>query len=202
MPTRSKIALVWLVAVAAIAGCAGTTQSTEPTTWRDPSYTGPGFRKIFVVGLNSRSLVDQRGFEDLMVSTLQGAGVAAVPGWQFVPTDRTPDQATMRAAVARSGADAVLLARLSGFQTNSEWLNGVDVVVPLGTDAYADYYAPTAVVDYQQATIYTTLFDAATTRQVWTFNAPTFDPATLQRDAPRYAKDVVGLLQSNRLLFR
>ena len=199
MLTRSRCALLQLVAVMALAGCASTNQD-QPTTWRDPAYTGPGFKKLFVVGLNSRSLVDQRGFEDLMVSTLQGAGVAAVPGWQYVPTDRTPDQATMRAAVARSGADAVLLARLSGFSTQSELLNGADVVVPLGADAYADFYQPTVEVDYKVATIYTTLFDVRTTRQVWTFNAPTFDPATLQQDAPRYANDVVGLLRSNGLL--
>ena len=35
-----------------------------------------------------------------MVSTLTSAGTEAVPGWQFVPTDRTPDPSTMRAAVA------------------------------------------------------------------------------------------------------
>src|SRR5215471_4462837 len=110
-------ALLWVAATVLIAACAAAPSPTTTTTWRDPEFKGPPFRKIFVVGLSSQSLTDQRGFENLMVSTLQSAGVSAVPGWQFVPTDRTPDQATMRAAVAQSGADAALLVRLSGFTT-------------------------------------------------------------------------------------
>jgi hypothetical protein len=199
MRTQRRCALLLLSAVAAITGCATTSQPTV-TTWRNPAYAGPGFRKLFVVGLNSRSLVDQRGFEDLVVSRLQSVGANAVPGWQYVPTDRPPDQATMRAAVAQSGADAVLLARLSGFTTQSEFLSLTDAAFPVDPEIYADWYQPTVVVDYKVATIYTTLFDANTTTQVWTFDAPTYDPATLQQDAPRYAKDVVGLLQSNGLL--
>src|SRR5215469_17470804 len=117
MSIRSLPALLCLVAALLVAGCAAVPSPTNTTSWRDPGYTGPPFKKIFVVGLSSQSLTDQRGFENLMVSRLQSAGVAAVPGWQFVPTDRTPDQATMRTAIAQSGADAALLVRLSGFQT-------------------------------------------------------------------------------------
>ncbi len=198
MQTRSRWALPLLAAIVLVAGCATTNVAT---TWRDPGYTGPGFGKIFVIGLSSRDLVDQRGFEDLMVSTLQSAGVVALPGWQFVPTDRVPDQATMRAAVAQSGADAVLLARLSGFATQSDVEIAAVPVFAGNAGMYAGWYEPAVVTaDYQVATIYTTLFDVRTARQVWTFNAPTYDPATLSQDAPRYANDIVGRLQSSGLL--
>jgi hypothetical protein len=39
-----------------------------------------------------------------------------------------------------------------------------------------------------------------TAKPVWTFNPPTFDPATLQQDAPAYADNVADLLRSNGLL--
>jgi hypothetical protein len=136
-----------------------------------------------------------------MVSTLQGAGAAAVPGWQYVPTDRTPDQATIRAAVAQSGADATLLVRLSGFKTETQVGYSSGVVVPAGPDMYVGWYEPGIVTDsYQAATIYTTLFDVKTARPVWTFNPATYNPATLQQDAPRYANDVAGLLRTSGLL--
>jgi hypothetical protein len=203
MRTRSPCALLLFAAAVLVAGCA-TTNPNQPSTWRDPSYNGPGFRKVFVVGLSARDLTDQRGFEDLLVATLQRAGVTAVPGWQFVPTDREPDQATMRAAVARAGADAVLLARLSGFATESDVVAvGAPVVAGVGGvygGMYGGWYQPTAVANYQVATVYTTLFDVRTASAVWTFNAPTYNPATLQRDAPRYADDVVGQLMSAGLL--
>jgi len=184
-----------------LAACAAAPSPLNTTSWRDPDFRGPPFRKIFVVGLSAQSLVDQRGFEDLMVSALQSTGVSAVPGWQFVPTDRTPDQATMRAAIAKSGADAALLVRLSGFTTESTVGVASGVVVPAGPDMYVGWYEPGIVsASYQAATIYTTLFDVATARPVWTFNPPTYGPATLQQDAPRYANDVAGLLRSSGLL--
>ena len=171
------------------------------TTWRDPDYNGPPFRKIFVVGLSAQSLKDQRGFENLMVSTLQGAGVEAVPGWQYVPTDRTPDQATIRAAIAKSGADGALLVRLSGFTAETAVGPTSGVVAAAGPNMYVGWYDPGIVTDtYQAATIYTTLFDVKSTRPVWTFNPPTYNPATLQQDAPQYANDVASLLRASGLL--
>ena len=179
-------------------GCAAVPSPVTTTTWRDPSYNGPPFKKIFVIGLSAQSLKDQRGFENLLVYTLQGAGVAAVPGWQYVPTDRTPDQATMRAAIAQSGADATLLVRLSNFTTEGTVGVSSGVVVPAGSNMYVGWYEPGIVSEtYQAATIYTTLFDVKTARPVWTFNPPTYNPATLQQDAPQYANEVVRLLRAN-----
>ena len=199
-PLRSLVCLV--VAAAVLAGCGSAPSPLSTTTWRDATFNGPPFRKIFVVGLSAQSLSDQRGFENLLVSTLQSAGVEAVPGWQFVPTDRAPDQATMRAAIAQSGADATLLVRLSGFTTEGNvsygLVGGESAVSP---NMYVGWYEPGIVsTSYQAATIYTTLFDVKTARPVWTYNPPTYNPATLQQDAPRYANDVVGLLQSSGLI--
>jgi hypothetical protein len=190
-----------LVAALLIVGCAAAPSPVSTTTWRDPNFNGPPFKKIFVVGLSAQSLKDQRGFENLMVSTLQGAGVVAVPGWQYVATDRTPDQATIRAAVAQSGADATLLVRLSGFTTETQVGYTSGVMVPAGSNMYVGWYEPGIVSEsYQAATIYTTLFDVKTAKPVWTFNPATYNPATLQQDAPRYANDVAGLLRSSGLL--
>jgi hypothetical protein len=190
------------LAVALVVGCAAVPSPTRTTTWRDPDFKGPPFRKVFVVGLSAQSLRDQRGFENLMVSTLQSAGVSAVPGWQFVPTDRSPDQATIRAAVQRSGADAVLLVRMSSVTTEGSLNYGmVGGSVATSPDMTVGWYEPGLVsTTYQAATIYTTLFDVRTAKAVWTFNPPTYSPATVEQDAPRFANDVTGLLLSNGLV--
>jgi len=197
MLIRSYRVLSLLVAVLLVAGCAASPEQT--TTWRDPAYAGPGFKKIFVVGLNSSSLQDQQGFENLMVASFRSIGIVAVPGWQYVPTDRTPDQATMRDAVLKSGADGALLVRMTGFTEQSQILN-VAGPVPAGYGLYEGWYQPTVVANYQVATIYATVFDVSTAKPVWTYNVPTFNPATLQQDAPRYANEIVGRMQSNGLL--
>lgn len=196
MSTRLNRALIALATVLQFAGCASPAPD-QTTTWRDPGYAGPGFKKVFVVGLNARELQDQQGFENLLVSSFQSVGVVAVPGWQYVPTDRTPDQATMRAAVLKSGADAALLVRMSGFTEQSQI---VGTAYPVGPGLYDGWYQPAVVANYQVATIYATLFDVSTAKPVWTYNVPTFNPATLQQDAPRYANEIVGRMQSNGLL--
>jgi hypothetical protein len=187
-----------------LVGCAAAPGPLTTTAWRDPNYNGPPFKKVFVVGLSAQSLQDQRGFENLMVSTLQSAGVVAVPGWQFVPTDRPPDQATIRAAIAQSGADAALLVRLSGFKTETAVGYASAIVATVGSpgsDMYAGWYEPGIVTqNYQAATIYTTLFDVKTAKPVWTFNPATYNPATLQQDAPLYANDVTDRLRASGLL--
>jgi len=55
-------------------------------------------------------------------------------------------------------------------------------------------------VQYQVATVYTTLYDVSSLDQVWTYNPQTFDPTTLQQQMPVYVNSVVGLLQSSGLL--
>ena len=189
-----------------IVGCAGpptmtSTAAPAAMTWRDPSFIGPPFKKVFVIGLSAQSLRDQRAFENLMVSTLQSVGVSAVPGWQFVPTDRTPDQATIRAAVAKSGADATLLIRIAPVTTQTSIGYGTGGTVPIGADMYMGWYEPGITTQsYQVATIYTTLFDVKTARPVFTFNPPDYSPATIEQDAPRFANDVTRLLINNGLV--
>jgi hypothetical protein len=111
-------ALVLVAVAILITACASAPGPQATTSWRDPDFRGPPFRKIFVIGLSAQSLTDQRGFENLMVSTLQGAGIDGAG--LAVRSDRShAHQATMRAAVAQSGADATLLVRLSGFTTET-----------------------------------------------------------------------------------
>jgi hypothetical protein len=204
MPLSLLRAACCLFAACVVLGCATAPSPVQTTSWRDPDFKGPPFKKIFVVGLSSQSLKDQRGFENLMVSTLQSAGVVAVPGWQYVPTDHTPDQATMRAAIVQSGADGALLVRMSGFTTQTAVGYGVGAVAPAGppgTNMYVGWYEPGLVTDsYQAATIYTTLFDVKTAKPVWTYNPASYNPATLQQQAPSFANEVTGLLQSSGLL--
>ena len=189
------------VSCAALAACAAVPAPTNVTTWRDPSFAGPPFRKIFVVGLSSQSLVDQKGFENVVVAALRDAGVDAMPGWQFVPTDRVPDQDTMRSAIVRSGADAALLVRMSVPQTETALAYSPGTVVQAGPGLSVGWYDPGVTTeDYQAATVYTTLFDVATARSVWTYNPPIYGPMSLRQDVPAFAADVIARLQADRLL--
>ena len=70
MPNQARRMLFVVAAALVIAGCASAPGPNQVTTWRDPDFKGQPFRKVFVVGLSSKDLTDQRGFENLLVSTL------------------------------------------------------------------------------------------------------------------------------------
>jgi hypothetical protein len=215
MQTRLNRALFWLAALLLASGCASTPQQT--TVWRDPNYTGGPFKKVFVIGLSSKDLTDRRGFEDLMVGTLRSTGTQAVPAYQFLASDGQADQASMMAALAKSGADAVLLARFMGFSTQEQmttaivpgpgpgYVPGVGYGGGYGPDmgmygAYSGWYGLPVDQQYQVATIYTTLFNGKTMTPVWTYNPQTFDPSNLRQQAKGYAVDVTSRMQTGGLV--
>jgi hypothetical protein len=192
MPNRSGFAVVLLALLALTGGCAS---PPPPPTWQNPAYAGRPFNKVFVIGLSAKSLRDRQTFEDLMVARLAAGGAQAVQGWQYLPQDRPADPATVRAAVAQAGADAVLLARFMGFDSETAVDPGVGLY-----GMYSGWYAAPDVVQFQVATVYTTLYDASNMGQVWTFDPQTFDPTTLQQQMPVYVNAVVALLRSSGLL--
>jgi hypothetical protein len=212
MSIRNFLAPLCLAALLIAGGCA--TPGGAPDVWRDPTHAGPPFTKLFVIGLSSKDLTDRRAFEELLVGKLRAAGTQAVPGWQYLPSDGQADQATMIAAFRQSGADAVLLARTMGFSIQSQVATGIMPGPGLGVGvgytgdigpaamwgAYADWYAVPFDQQYEVATIYTTLFDGAMMKQVWTYNPQTFDPANLRQQTIAYTNEVVGLLQSSGLV--
>jgi len=197
MQTRLKLAWLAIIAVTLATGCATTPESK---VWRDPNYSGPPFSRIFVIGLSSKGLADRKGFEDLLVAQIKAVGALAAPGYQYIPAGAQLDRATVTAAMARSGADAMLIAHITGYKYRDDVVMDPGLGFGFGFDTYDDVFVNPLVVQYQIATVYTTMYDAKTMNPVWTYSPKTMDPATLQQQAAPYASTVVGLLQSNGLL--
>jgi hypothetical protein len=192
-----------------LAACASTTLQS---TWSDPSFTGGPFKKIFVMGLAARNVTARRVFEDIMVAKLQAAGVQAVPAYQFVTTEGAIPEPVLEADVARSGADAMLMTRLLGIETQT---NVSTMMVPgpvMGPGwgpgwggpgwwgAYNAWYAVPQVTQYQIATAETTLYEVGTKRLVWTATSQTFNPQSVQQEAPGLADAVIGGLRARGLI--
>lgn len=191
-----------------LAACASTTLQS---TWVDPAYTGGPVRKVFVMGLAARNTTARRVFEDIMVAKLQAAGVQAVPAYQFVPADGEVPEPVLEAAVAKSGADAMMMTRLLGIETQTS-VSTVMVPGPVmgpmygpgwgpgWWGAYNAWYAVPQVTQYQIAIAETTLYDTGTKRLVWTATSRTFNPQSVQQEAPGLADAVIGALQARGLI--
>ena len=189
MNTRlSLTTLVWIV------GCA---PAGEHKVWRDAGYAGGPLKKIFVIGLSSTSLSDHRGFEDMMVGQIRAAGGQAVPGYQFIPQNAVPDDASIAAAVARSGADGVLISRMTGLKEESF---AVQNPYPSFDPAARPNPAIYSAGRYEEATVYTTLFAANGMNPIFTYDPKTYAPRDFEQEAPMYANLLVSYMQSNGFL--
>lgn len=188
----------WLVLVAGALILASCVSTTLQSTWRDPSYTGGPYRRVFVVGLSARDITARRVLEDVLVAKLKAGGVDAVPGWQFL-ADAPMDEAAFSAAVARSGADAMLMVRLIGVETQTT------IWPPMGPrvgwyGAYSGWYAYPDVTQSQIAVVETTLFDVKSRRVVWSGTSETLNPTSMVKDAPTFADVILGALHKDGLL--
>ena len=192
-PLRS-FALIWLVAML-LAGCASTTLQSA---WFDSSFKGPAFKRLLVVGVTG-NFTDRRVFDDIFAKMLTDAGVQGIPGYQFVDGAASADDSAFNAGVTRSGADAVLLVRLLGFDkvgVDTRTQVTTTMVPAMGGSPFAGpfggpfggpsmspwgpvWYAVPQVQQFQLANVEATLFEAVSHRPVWSATTQTFSPTSV-----------------------
>ena len=205
---RKVISLFSLLAAAVVlAAC----QSTSiQSAWMDPNFKGPAMKKIVVVGAGT-NLSNRRVFEDIFAQKLRDAGVEGVAGWTIMPDEARAAQGQFTDAVARSGAQGLLVVRLLGVDTRTQvtttmspagaMMWGGGPWGPAWGGAWGPAMVPmTEVSQYDLATVETTLFDTSTKSVVWSANTQTLNPRTVDREAPGFADLIIGQLRSRGLI--
>lgn len=180
----------------ALAACATTTMRDS---WFDPSVRSAPFARVLVVTVGG-DLAQQRIFEDMLAEKLRTAGVDAVQGYRFLP-DSKATEAQMDAAVARAGADGLMLVRFKGVRTETEVRTSMvpGAFGPGWYGWYGSWYAVPEVYQTRIATVETSLFDVGSRKLAWTGVTETYDPASFRKDAGRLADIIVGALATHRL---
>ncbi len=127
---------------------------------------------------------DSRVFEDIMVQSLQAAGVAAIPGYTTVPPDARRAEAPFAAAVAATGADGVILVRLIRVDTKTQ-VSTMMMPGPMvgpwggfyGGGFYGGgFYAVPEVTQYDVASVETNVYAVASRTLVWAATTQTVNP--------------------------
>lgn len=196
-----------LIAVAALALLAGCQTTSIQSAWFDSSYKGGPFRKIVVIASDGTT-ADSRVFEDIMVQSLQAAGVAAIPGYTTVPPDARRAEAPFAAAVAATGADGVILVRLIRVDTKTQ-VSTMMMPGPMvgpwggfyGGGFYGGgFYAVPEVTQYDVASVETNVYSVASRTLVWAATTQTVNPTTVEKEAPNFANIVITQLRARGLL--
>jgi hypothetical protein len=196
---RALALLAIFAAALLVAGCASTTLRDS---WADASYARGPFKKWLVVGVGAQSTA-QRTFEDIMVAKLRARGVDALPGYDYLPPGRA-NESQLDGAVARSGADALMLVHLKRVQTRTEV---TQTMVPGAAypgfgwyGVYGGWYAVPQVTQYDIATVETTVYEVFGKKLVWSGVTDTFDPRSVAQEAPGFCDVVLGALAQHAMV--
>jgi hypothetical protein len=102
---------VRLIAVVLMGWTLITCSAANPviSEWRNPAYSSAIFKRMLVSAPGFATSI-RRNFEDEFVAQLRAAGIDALPSYLTLP-DEQPDEASIKQAAQKLGADAALVVR-------------------------------------------------------------------------------------------
>jgi hypothetical protein len=201
-----------------LSGCASVSLQDS---WKDPNVTAKPYQKILIVGIADKTQMRQI-FEEVFESEITKKGTVGIASYTITGVKDKPSRAALEEAVKKSGADAVITARMvslkkkkdvrTGFvmtdrgYTNTNFSGAEVYPTDLysfygGTVAYATFdHKPVEVTTSTRATIETNLFDTGTGRLVWSGTSSAVDPEGVITFSKDLANTVIKAMSKDGLL--
>lgn len=195
--------LTIFVGMIVLPSCAATTPIVSE--WRNPAYSSASFKRIVVGGLGGDTSI-RRNFEDEFVARLRAAGIDAVPSYRVIPDDEKIDEAKLKQAAQKAGADAALFARLVQVEEKRQYGPGYFPQTSFGvfgSHVGATWYGlggVPSVYRYNEYVSETTLYDVGKNEVVWTGTIKTTEPENMNTAIKSYVETVMKTLQEKNLV--
>jgi len=191
-------------ALALLAGCATSRLVSQQS---NPDYIGKSFKSVMVVAVTSDELI-RRTYEDRMVALLGQRGLKGIPSYAAVGSRGQVEEADLRQAIARSGAEGVLVTRVTRVDRSSGTLPGATVFVGVGGGFYGYYstvwqsvtVAPQKISGPSWTVSETRLFDAKNGALAWTGVMDTRENDDLGAALTQYIEVIFDAMLSDRVL--
>ena len=169
----------------------------------NPDYVGKSFKSVMVVAVTADELI-RRTFEDRMVALLGQRGTKGIPAYAAVGSRGQVEEADLRQAIARSGAEGVLVTRVTRVDRSSGTLPGATVAVGF----YGYYYgvwqtvqvAPEKITGPSWTVSETRLFDAKSGVLAWTGVMDTRENDDLGAALTQYINVIFDAMVNDRVL--
>ncbi|MCD6580982.1 MAG: hypothetical protein J7K90_04200 [Desulfuromusa sp.] len=180
-----RFVLLLIVSLFVIGGCAGT---KLVSSWSQPGFSGPTLKRVLVLAVSNNEM-QRRLYEDSFVEELQAEGVDAIASYTQVATldsDREQNKKLIKAAVAKTAADGVLVATLVSIENDEQYIPGSTVYVPGRGGAYGMYgfygysygviHQPSYTIDNTTVKLHATVFSAKTGEMLWAGDTRSLNP--------------------------
>jgi hypothetical protein len=187
-------------ALALLASCATSELVSQKT---NPDYVGKSFKSVMVVAVTADDLL-RRTYEDRMVALLGKRGTKGIPSYAAVGSRGQVEEAELRQAIAQSGAEGVLVTRVTRIDRSSGTVPGATVAV--GLYGYYSgvwqtvYVAPEKITGPSWTFSETRLFDAKTGALAWTGTVETRENDDLGAALTQYLDLIFDTMVNNRVL--
>jgi hypothetical protein len=161
-----------VLALTLLASCAASRLVAQQS---NPDYVGKSFKSVMVVAVTSDQMI-RRTYEDRVVALLGKRGVKGIPAYSLLGSRGQVEEAELREAIARSGAEGVLITRVTHVDQSSTYVSGATVTMGYGGVGMYGYYggvwqtvdtAPQKVTGPKWTMSETRLFDAKSGVQAW-----------------------------------
>jgi hypothetical protein len=189
-----------ILMLAVLLGCATSKLVTQQS---NPDYVGKSFKTVMVVGVAADEIV-RRTFEDRVAALLDKRGLKGVPAYSMVGSRGKVEEADLRDAIARSGAEGVLITRVTRVERESGTVPGATV----GVGLYGYYggvwqtvtTAPQQISGPSWTLSETRLFDARTGALAWTGIVDTKENDDLGAALTEYVNIIFDAMVRDRVL--
>ena len=191
-----------MLSAAVFAGCS--TANFIVSEWRNPAYVAPEFKSVMIGGISEQTSI-RRNFEDEFLAQLRTAGIEALPSYRYIAEGEKFDDATLKQAARKAGADALIIARPVKVEQRTDF--GPNYPVPsfgiFGSNVGAVWHGPYGGGNVSRYTEYTseaTLYDLVKDQVVWSGTLKTSEPENANRAVKLYVEAVINTLKEKDLL--
>ena len=194
-----------VLAAILLASC---TTSRLVTQQANPDYVGKSFKSVMVVAVTPDQMV-RRTFEDRVVALLGKRGLKGIPAYSLLGSRGQVEEAELREAIARSGAEGVLITRVTRVDQSSGYVSGATVSVGYGGVGMYGYYggvwqtvetAPQKITGPTWTLSETRLFDAKSGVMAWTGIVDTRKSDDAGAALTEYVEMIFDAMVSGRVL--
>jgi hypothetical protein len=174
----------------------------------NPDYVGKSFKSIMVVAVTSDDLL-RRSYEDRIVALLAKRGRKGIPAYAAVGTGGKVEEAQLRQAIEQSGADGVLITRVTGVDRSSGTVSGATVAVGVGFGGFYGFYSgvwqsvdlpPEQIIGPKWTASETRLFDARNGALAWTGLVDTRESDSFASALTEYINVIFDAMVNDRVL--
>jgi hypothetical protein len=202
---RSALCAALLGAAALIAGCATRPVTTLDMTWVSPQLPQAPFKKLLIITVSYEEMV-QIAFQDQMAAALQARGVNAVASQRYFTRYTAEEKARFKQSIEESGADFVLVARV----TRSQLKERDDYYMSVGDatglysswDRYASVASASNDFSVKTVTAESSIFAVQGEKMIWSARTRTANAnvTTGEHFAELYVPVLLEAMKKDKLL--